>query len=65
MNKFQCCSYQLHALAELVHVFYNDCRVIDRENIEVSASRLALVKASQIVLKNALALIGVSAPIHM
>ena len=55
----------IHALAELVHVFYNDCRVIDRENIELSASRLALVKASQIVLKNALSLIGVSAPIHM
>ena len=55
----------IHALAELVHVFYNECRVIDRNNIELSASRLALVKASQIVLKNALNLIGVSAPIHM
>ena len=55
----------IHALAEMVHVFYNDCRVIDRENVELSASRLALVKASKIVLKNALALIGVSAPIHM
>ena len=55
----------IHAFAEMVHVFYNDCRVIDRENVELSASRLALVKASKIVLKNALALIGVSAPIHM
>jgi arginyl-tRNA synthetase len=55
----------IHALAELVHAFYNDCRVIDRDNLEVSGSRLALVKASKIVLKNALALIGVSAPIHM
>ena len=55
----------IHALAELVHVFYNECRVIDRENLEVSGSRLALVKASKIVLNNALALIGVSAPIHM
>ena len=55
----------IHALAELVHVFYNECRVIDRENIPVSASRLALVRASQIVLKNALNLVGVSAPIHM
>ena len=55
----------IHALAELVHVFYNECRVIDRNNVELSASRLALVKASQIVLKNALNLIGVSAPIHM
>ena len=55
----------IHALAELVHVFYNECRVIDRENLELSGSRLALVKASQIVVKNALALIGVSAPIQM
>ena len=55
----------IHALAELVHVFYNECRVLDRENLELSGSRLALVKASQIVVKNALALIGVSAPIHM
>ena len=55
----------IHSLAELVHVFYNECRVIDRDNLELSGSRLALVKASQIVLRNALALIGVSAPIHM
>ena len=55
----------IHALAESVHVFYNECRVIDKENLDISASRLALVKASQIVLKNALNLIGVSAPIHM
>ena len=55
----------IHALAEFVHAFYNECRVNDRSNIDVSASRLALVKASQIVIKNALNLIGVSAPIHM
>ena len=55
----------IHALAELVHVFYSECRVIDKENLDISGSRLALVKASQIVLKNALSLIGVSAPIHM
>ena len=55
----------IHTLAELVHVFYNECRVIDQNNLELSGSRLALVKASKIVLKNALALIGVSAPIHM
>ena len=55
----------VHSLAELVHVFYNECRVIDQNNLELSGSRLALVKASKIVLKNALALVGVSAPIHM
>ena len=55
----------IHSLAELVHAFYSECRVIDQNNLELSGSRLALVKASKIVLKNALMLIGVSAPIHM
>ena len=55
----------IHELAELVHAFYSECRVIDRDNIEVSGSRLALCKASKQVIKNALSLIGVSAPTHM
>ena len=55
----------IHELAELVHAFYSECRVIDRDNIEVSASRLALCKASKQVIKNALYLIGVDAPNHM
>ena len=52
-------------LAESVHAFYAECRVIDRDQLEVSASRLALCKASQQVIKNALDLVGVSAPEHM
>ncbi|HHT66645.1 MAG TPA: arginine--tRNA ligase [Erysipelotrichaceae bacterium] len=55
----------IHSLAGLIHVFYNECRVIDRDNLLLSGSRLALVKASKIVLKNALTLIGVSAPTQM
>ncbi len=55
----------IHDLAELVHGFYTNCRVIDRENLSVSASRLALCLASKQVMKNALGLIGVSAPSHM
>ena len=55
----------IHELAELVHSFYTECRVIDRDNLEVSGSRLALCKASQITLRNALKLIGVSAPERM
>ena len=55
----------IHELAELIHAFYSECRVIDRDNIEVSASRLALCKASKQVIKNALYLIGVDAPNHM
>ena len=55
----------IRELAELVHAFYSECRVIDRDNLEVSASRLALCQASKQVIKNALSLIGVSAPNHM
>ena len=55
----------IHDLAGLVHEFYTECRVIDKSNIELSASRLALCAASKQVMKNALDLIGVSAPEHM
>lgn len=55
----------IHNFAGLVHSFYTECRVIDRDNLEVTSSRLALVKASRIVLRNALNLIGVSAPEKM
>ena len=55
----------IQRLAQLFHSFYNDCYVIDENNKELSSQRLALVKASQITLKNALNLIGVSAPEKM
>jgi len=55
----------IQKLAQLFHSFYNDCYVIDKENIELSSQRLALVKATKITLKNALNLIGVSAPEKM
>lgn len=55
----------IHDLAGLIHEFYTECRVIDRNDIETSSSRLALCKACEQVMKNALDLIGVSAPKHM
>ena len=55
----------IHELAELVHAFYTECRVIDKEHLDVSSSRLALCYASKQVMKNALSLVGVSAPTHM
>ena len=55
----------IHDLAEGVHLFYTECRVIDRDNLKVTSSRLALCLATKIVLKNALSLVGVSAPNHM
>ena len=55
----------IQRLAQLFHSFYNDCYVIDEKNVELSSQRLALVKATEITLKNALSLIGVSAPEKM
>lgn len=52
-------------LAAKIHSFYTGCRVIDRDNLDVTASRLALAKASKIVMKNALSVLGVSAPENM
>ncbi|MFD0826634.1 arginine--tRNA ligase [Neobacillus sp. M.A.Huq-85] len=52
-------------LASTFHSFYNAEKVLDPEFPERSAARLGLVKAVKITLRNALALIGVSAPEKM
>jgi arginyl-tRNA synthetase len=52
-------------LASTFHSFYNAEKVLDSEQLERTKARLALVKAVQITVKNALALIGVSAPEKM
>lgn len=55
----------IQSLAAAIHGFYTECRVIDRDNLDVTSSRLALMKASQVVMKNALNVLGVSAPEQM
>jgi arginyl-tRNA synthetase len=55
----------VHDLASTLHSFYNAERVIDPEQKEASAARLALMKATQVTIKNALALVGVEAPEKM
>lgn len=55
----------IQKLAASIHEFYTVCRIADRENVEVTASRLALASAAKQVMKNALNLIGVSAPSRM
>ena len=55
----------IHEVAEKIHGFYTECRVIDRDNLEVTSNRLGLCLASKIVMKNALSLVGVSAPERM
>jgi arginyl-tRNA synthetase len=52
-------------LASTLHSFYNAEKVLDKENIETTKARLALIQTVRITLKNALALIGVSAPEKM
>lgn len=58
------CNY-IQKLASDFHSFYNECKVIDMDNIELTKQRVALVKASKITLCNALNSIGVSAPEKM
>lgn len=54
------CHY-IQNLAGRFHSFYNACKVLDENDIELSSQRLTLVKATQIVLANALDCIGVEA----
>lgn len=63
-------NYQVHklpfyaiALATKFHDFYTQCRVID--NNAINEGRMNLVKATQIVLENVLASMGVNAPEKM
>ncbi len=55
----------INDLASVFHSFYNAEKVINKDNIDKSIELLALVKATQITLKNSMALIGVNAPEKM
>ncbi len=52
-------------LATTFHAFYRDARVVDPDEPERSAARLALVAATKTTLANALGLLGISAPESM
>jgi len=51
-------------IASDFHLFYTDCRILG-DDPELTKARLALLLASEIVLKNILTLIGVTAPERM
>ena len=60
--------YQVHRLPQYsmdlvrsFHKFYEDCRVIDESNKDLTSARLALCEATKIVLANTLSLMGISA----
>ena len=52
-------------LATAFHAFYRDARVIDTDARDRSAARLALARATQITLANALGLLGINVPESM
>ena len=65
-------SYEVHKLpyyaiklADKFHSFYNDCKVLDDENPELTRARLNLVNAVRIVLGETLRMLGVNAPEKM
>ena len=49
-------------LATEFHAFYRDARVVDPAELERSAARLSLVRATQLTLAGSLSLLGISAP---
>jgi len=52
-------------LADSFHRFYEKCPVINSGDANLTAARLLLLKATQVVLKNTLDLMGISAPEKM
>lgn len=56
--------YYAHELASAFHKFYTQCRVL-QDDPDLSAARLALVKATQATLASVLGMMGVSAPESM
>ncbi|MEW5952473.1 MAG: arginine--tRNA ligase [Bacillota bacterium] len=54
----------IHEVAGLLHSFYNSHRVIT-DDLAVSSARLVLVNAARVVLRNALNILGLSAPERM
>jgi len=58
---YMICNY-VTDLAGSFHTFYNNNRILDEENLDLTVFRLKLCRATRQVLKNALDLLGISAP---
>ena len=56
--------YYINDLASIFHSFYNKHKVVS-DNAELTKARLFLIKTTAIVIRNALRLLGVSAPERM
>jgi arginyl-tRNA synthetase len=57
-------TFYLNEIAGIFHSYYNKNKVISDDN-NLTAARLFFVKTIRIILKNALAILGVSAPEKM
>ena len=57
-------TYYLHGLASKLHSYYYKYRIIT-DNPEQTHARLFLIKAVGMVIRNALKILGVSAPERM
>jgi len=55
----------IQKLSQLIHEYYAAEKIIDRDDPKATSGRLGLIKACQITLADALALLGVSAPDKM
>lgn len=64
MDPFALVDY-LQDLATCFHKFYDQHRVVDAENKDLSNERLALIDAARIAIANGLSLLGVTAPKKM
>lgn len=58
------CNY-VQKLAQYIHAFYTNSHILNAEDETLKLERLSLAKASAITMKNALYLLGVSAPSKM
>jgi arginyl-tRNA synthetase len=58
-------THYLQDLSSVFHAFYNKCKVLDSENIELSSARFFLVNCVRTVLQKGLTLFGISAPESM
>lgn len=55
----------LEEVAAAYHKFYGNHKVIDTQNLALSASRKKLCEATKIILKNGFSILGISAPERM
>jgi len=57
--------YYAIKLADKLHSYYNECKVINNDDLALTKARLSLITAVRITLAETLKLIGVDAPEKM